>query len=140
MKRASPFACVSAIFMTFVFPMTSYASDLPLPPNLQAPFTTSHVPNAWLNQFGMRSRAEPLCNTAPNSNLQILSPDTCAALSIFQAEPAVPKVRTVNIRQIKRNRAIWNAIPRHEQRILEQYEVVVVGQARGVDTKISGPR
>jgi hypothetical protein len=140
MKRASPIACVSSIFMMLVLPIASHASDLPLRPNLQAAYTTSQLPNAWLNQFGMRSHAEPLCNTAPNHNAQILSPDTCAALSIFQTEPAAPTVRSVSIRQIKRNRAVWSAIPRHEQRFLEQYEVIVVGEARAVDTKIGGPR
>ncbi len=136
MTLSSLIALVAGTLLTSAAPIAVKATELNQRPNMSAARQDSLIQNRWLNQFGAKARVEPLCNDGPGSTLQLLSLSTCAALSNFHSEPARPAVKSVRISHIKRNRAAWNAIPRRDQRILEQYDVVLVGEARAVDAKI----
>ena len=138
LKLSSLVALVVGIMAACAAPIAGQANALSQDSNLPAAHQNSLPKNRWLNQFGANAHVEPLCNDGPESTLQLLSASTCATLSSFHSEPAKPAAISFRISQIKRNRTAWNAIPRRDQRILEQYDVIVVGEARAVDVKI-GP-
>lgn len=138
MKLSSLVALIAGTLLTSGAPIAGQANELNQGADSAAAHQDVFVQNRWLNQFGAKAHVVPLCNDGPGSTLQLLSLSTCVTLSSFHSEPATPAVKSFRISQIKRNRAAWNAIPRRDQRILEQYDVVVIGEARAVAAKI-GP-
>ncbi len=135
MKLSSLIALVAGTLLTSTAPIALQATELNQRSNLAAARQDNLIQSRWLNQFGARARVEPLCNDGPERTLQLLSPSTCATLSSFHSAPAKPAVKSIRISHIKRNRAAWNAIPLRDRRILEQYDVVVVGETSAVDAK-----
>jgi hypothetical protein len=140
MTRLSLFAIALTFGLIGATPTTASATDLAPRLNLETTQQAITIQNYWLDRLGADAQVEPLCPHTGDQTTQILSPATCAALSAFQAEPVRATTRSVRIKQIKRNRTLWNSLSRQDQRILEQYEVVVVGGAQAVKAKTDKPR
>ena len=136
MKLSSRVALVAGTILISAAPIAGQANELNQGADSAAPHQDGFVQNRWLNQFGAKAHVVPLCNDGPGSTLQLLSLSTCAILSSIRNEGSKPAAMSFRISQIKRNRAAWRAIPRRDQRILEQYDVIVIGEARAVDVKI----
>jgi hypothetical protein len=140
MTRFSLIATALVLGFVGAIPTVSLATEVTTRPNLAATKHAMNFQDRWLGQFGANARVEPLCLEAQGQTTQVLSPATCFALAALHVEPIRSQVRSVRVAQIKRDRALWNALSRRDQRILEQYEVVVVGNARAVEAKTGGPR
>jgi hypothetical protein len=140
MTRSSLIASAFILGLVGATPSVSSATDLATRPNLEATKQGIKLQDRWLSQFGANPHVDPLCPEVQSQTKQVLSPATCLALFVFQAEPARASARSIRVSHIKRNRALWNALSRRDQRILEHYEVVVVGGARAVEAKTGGPR
>jgi hypothetical protein len=140
MTRSSLIAIAIAFGLVGTAPSVSLATDLAPRQNLEATKQTIKTQNRWLRQFGANAHVDPLCSQALSQTTQVLSSSSCLALSRFQVAPIRIAARSVRVAHIKRDRAFWNALSRRDQRILEQYEVVVVGDAPAVDAKTGGAR
>lgn len=140
MRRSPVIATAIILGLLGATPSVSQATDLTPRASLETTKTTARAQNRWLDQFGTNAHVDPLCPVASGQMIQVLSMATCSALATFQDEPVRMAARSVRISQIKRNRALWNALSRRDRRILEQYEVVVVGQAGAVEAKTGSPR
>jgi hypothetical protein len=140
MTHLSLFAIALTFGLVGATPTTASATDLAPRPTLETRKQAITLQNNWLDRFGADAHVDPLCPEVQGQTTQVLSPETCAMLSTFQSEPVRASARSVRVSRIKRNRALWNTLSLRDQRILEQYEVIVVGEARAVDAKIGGPR
>ena len=140
MTHLSLFASLAGALMATSLPGSSLAVNSHVSADLDAAYHTARIQNRWLAQFGADARVEPLCSATVEGGAQILSSNSCAALAGFNSEPARASARSLRVAHLKRDRAFWAAISRRDRRILEQYEVVVVGEARAVAAKTGAPR
>jgi hypothetical protein len=140
MTRSSLIASAFVLGLIGATPTVSSATDALSHPNLEIKEQAINFQDRWLGQFGANARIEPLCPERPGEVTQVLSPTTCSVLAQLYVESVPTPARSVRVSQIKRNRAIWHSLSHRDQRILEKYEIVVVGQARAVEAKTSGPR
>jgi hypothetical protein len=136
MKLSSLVTMIAATVLTSFAPIVVQANELSRRSDLAAARHDNLLQNRWLNQFGAKAHVVPLCHDGSGNPSQLLSLSTCATLASIRSEVAKPAVMSLRVSQIKRNRAAWNAIAHRDQRILEQYDVVLVGDARAVDAKI----
>jgi hypothetical protein len=140
MTRSSLIATVLVFGLMGATPTVSSATDALSRPNLETRKQAINFQDRWLGQFGANAHIEPLCPERHSEVTNVLSPATCSLLAQLYVEPVRTQVRSVRVSQIKRNRAIWYSLSHRDQRILEKYEIVVVGQARAVEAKTSTPR